>query len=303
MQKDRIHIIGAAILDVLVAPAEPEVFTSGSYPAQDIRIAFGGDAQNEAFVLARLGKKVTLNAVVGTDAQGDMIRQRCRDNNIMLLEGNDSREIQTGINVVLIRENGERNFLTNQNGSLRKLTLGDVQMPFPEDVGIVCFASIFVFPHISGKELAVIFAQAKAQGITVCADMTKRKGKETVADLAEALVYVDYLIPNEEEACLVTGAASAEQAASVLQQAGAKNVVIKCGSRGCYVLGQEAGCGYYVPAQEAVCVDTTGAGDSFAAGFLYGLSEGWELYKCAEFANSCGAKAVGQVGATTWCEC
>jgi len=302
MQKDRIHIIGAAILDVLVTPAEPEVFINGSYPADDIRIAFGGDAQNEAFVLARLGKKVTLNAVVGSDAQGNMIRQRCQENGIRLVEGKNNSDIRTGVNVVLVQKNGERNFLTNRNGSLRKLTLEDVQMPFADDTGIVCFASIFVFPCITGKEMAKIFSQAKAQEITVCADMTKRKGQETIADLQEALIYVDYLIPNEEEACLVTGAVSAEQAAFLLRQAGVKNVIIKCGKRGCYVLAQNADNGYYVPAQEAACVDTTGAGDSFAAGLLYGLSEGWELRKCAEFANDCGAKAVGMIGATSWCE-
>ncbi|MBR2949253.1 MAG: sugar kinase [Lachnospiraceae bacterium] len=302
MRKNRIFIIGAAILDVLVTPAEPEVFENGSYPAEEIRIAFGGDAQNEAFVLARLGKAVSLNAVVGKDAQGKMIRQRCRENNIELVEGQNNSDIQTGVNVVLVRQNGERNFLTNRNGSLRKLKLSDVQMPFPEDTGILCFASIFVFPHLTGKEMAVIFEQAKAQGITVCADMTKRKQQETIADLEEALVYVDYLFPNEEEACLISGVDSTEQAAYLLRRAGAKNVIIKCGKRGCYVLAQNADDGYYVPAQEAVCVDTTGAGDSFAAGFLYGLSEGWEMRKCAEFANSCGAKAVGYVGATTWCE-
>lgn len=44
------------------------------------------------------------------------------------------------------------------------------------------------------------------------------------------------------------------------------------------------------------CVDTTGAGDSFAAGFVYALSEGKSLKECAEFANACGAKAVQSVG-------
>ena len=147
--------------------------------------------------------------------------------------------------------------------------------------------------------MASIFSQAKAQGIIVCADMTKRKNGETVEDIAAALQYVDYLIPNEEEAYLVTGADTPETAAFILKQAGVKNIIIKCGKRGCYVLGDT---GFYVPAvSDAVCVDTTGAGDSFAAGFVYGISEGWDLHRCAEFANSCGAKAIARVGATSWC--
>jgi len=300
IEKDKIHIIGAAILDVLVTPAEPEVFDTGSYSADNIQIHFGGDALNEAIVLSALGKKVTLNTIVGRDPEGDLICQHCEKMGILLTDNCRRLNLQTGVNVVLVQKNGERNFLTNRNGSLRKLTIEDIAVPFPDDVKILCFASIFVFPQIGGGELAEIFEQAKKQGILVCADMTKRKKNETVADLAPALQYVDYLLPNEEEAYLVTGAETVEAAAAVLLQAGAKNVIVKCGSKGCYVLNGESG--FYVPAVEGtVCVDTTGAGDSFAAGFICGLSEGWDLYRCAEFANRCGAQAVSRIGATSWC--
>ena len=56
-----------------------------------------------------------------------------------------------------------------------------------------------------------------------------------------------------------------------------------------------------IPAVEGIRpVDTTGAGDSFAAGFIYGLSQGWSLEESARFGNECGARAVQQIGATTW---
>ena len=355
--KDKVLLIGAAILDVLVTPAGPEVFEAGSCPAEKIQMSFGGDGLNESLVLAALGKKVYLNTVLGNDPEGDMIQLHCEKKGITLAETCRKDGMQTGINVVLVEKNGERNFLTNRNGSLRKVSKADIPMPCPEDVGVLCFASIFVSPEFSTADMADIFRQAKAQRITVCADMTKRKRGETVADIAEALQYVDYLIPNEEEAYLVTGADTLERAAAVLQAAGVKNVIIKCGKKGCYILEEKsikelgievkkdclnddaadgkgyqrkdaedkeecrrmdvidkeerqridaadsnAVSGYYVPAVPDVqCIDTTGAGDSFAAGFVYGISEGWEIRRCAEFANQCGAKAVAQVGATTWC--
>ena len=130
-----------------------------------------------------------------------------------------------------------------------------------------------MFPEIDCRSLKKIFAQAKSQGMTVCADMTKRKHGETVEDIKEALEYVDYILPNEEEACLVTGKDTAEEAAECLLEAGVKNVVIKCGARGCLVRNRRE-C-YRVMAKPGVrCIDTTGAGDSFAAGFIYALSEG-----------------------------
>lgn len=296
-----ITIIGASILDILVSPADPGVFETGSSPAESITMSFGGDALNEAMVLAHLGKTVQLQTVLGDDVQGAMIRKRCEELGIVLQDSCVREKLRTGINVVLVQADGERNFLTDKNGSLRKLRVEDLELDFPGSTKVVSFASIFVFPEIGNAQLVQIFSAAKKQGKILCADMTKRKNRESVEDIREALGYLDYLIPNEEEACLLTGCESAQAAAEALLAAGVGAVIIKCGSRGCLVAeGKEQ---YMVPAVPGVaCVDTTGAGDSFAAGFLYGLSEGWAVRKCAEFANACGARAVTELGASTWCE-
>lgn len=296
-----IIVIGAAILDVLVTPAEAQVFETGSYPAQDIRMMPGGDGMNEAVVLARLGADVMLETVTGDDMAGNVVRTYCLKNGVGLVNKTGKPGLLTGINVVLIQKNGERNFLTNSNGSLRKLRLQDIQIPFPDDAKILCFASIFVSPELGNEELVQIFSAAKAQQMTVCADMTKRKRGETLKDIAEALNYVDYLFPNKEEAALVTGETDPVKAADAFYRAGVKHVVIKCGADGCYIKAEdEAG---FVPAVENVkCIDTTGAGDSFSAGFVFALSEGKGLRECAEFANRCGAKAVARIGAATWSE-
>lgn len=296
-----ITIIGASIIDILVRPAGAEVFATGSSPAENISMSFGGDALNEAMVLAHLGKKVQLQTVLGNDMQGDMIWNRCEELGIAFQVSCRKNDLRTGINVVLIQENGERSFLTDKNGSLRKLRVEDLNLQFPKSTKIVCFASIFVFPEIGNSQMVQIFSAAKNQGKILCADMTKCKNKETVEDIREALSYLDYLMPNEEEACLLTGCNHAEAAADVLLAAGVGTVVIKCGSRGCLVANSEER--YQVPAVSRVkCVDTTGAGDNFAAGFVYGLSQGWNTRKCAEYANACAAKSVEWVGAVTWCE-
>lgn len=294
-----IIIIGAAIIDVIARPVSEKVFKTGSCPMDDICMTTGADALNEALILSKMGKNVRLDAVFGDDEAGKLIQDQCRKNHIMIEERQIRREIPTGINVVLVDENGERSFLTNPNGSLRSLRLEDIRMPFEDDAKILCFASIFVFPNIGSDELVQIFAQAKKQGITVCADMTKCKYGETLEEMKEAFSYIDYLMPNEEEACLITGQSDAENAAKSFIKAGVKNVIIKCGKRGCLVMNKYES--YMVPAKEnTCCIDTTGAGDSFAAGFICALSEGKSLKECAQFANECGAKAVGVMGATKW---
>lgn len=295
-----IIIIGASILDVLVRPADPDVFQTGSSPAEEIRMSVGADALNEATVLAKLGKKVRLETIIGSDRAGKYIEDHCREVGIDLPKDCTRDDISTGINVVLIGRDGARHFLTDPHSTLRKLTVKDIHMQFSESAGFVCFASIFVFPEIGPLEMETIFRRAKEQGKIVCADMTKRKKNETVADLACALRYVDYLFPNDEEAMLLTGKGTAEEAAEALRDSGAGTVVVKCGSRGCYLLEKKEK-GVWIPAEYGVeCLDTTGAGDSFAAGFLFALSEGKSVKECAEYGNHCGARAVRVVGATEW---
>ncbi len=296
-----ITIIGAAILDVLVQPVDREVFETGSWPVEDMQMHMGGDGANEALVLAGLGKRVQLQTVLGSDLAGRMILARLRERGVFIEDSCVQEDLVTGINTVLIQKDGERCFLTNPKGSLRRLSLEHIRMPFPKDSRILCLASIFVSPLLGVKELETIFAQAKQQGITVCADLTKRKNGETVGDMAPALRYIDYLLPNAEEAKLLTGEKTVEEAARALQECGVTHVVVKCGSRGCYVLEEKEG--YWVPPEHPVnCIDTTGAGDSFAGGFLAALSEGKDIRECARFANQCGGKAVSCVGAVSWLE-
>lgn len=294
-----ILIIGAAIIDVLVRPADETVFEVGSYAAEDIQMSVGADALNEATILARMGKSVRLNTVLGDDKAGRFLQNHIQSCGIEMDVSCIKKDLKTGINVVLVKPEGSRHFLTNPQGSLRRLRISDICMPFPDSVQIICFASIFVFPEIRTKELCQIFSQAKKQGKIVCADMTKCKNRETLEEMAEAFAEIDYLFPNDEEAMLFTQKDTVEEAAEAFVRAGVKHVIIKCGARGAYVRTKTKG--YWAPAKEGVMVvDTTGAGDSFAAGFLAALSEGKCLEECVQAANSCGAEAVGVIGATEW---
>ncbi len=295
----QIVILGAAILDVLVNPASEAVFQTGSYGAEDIRLSTGGDAFNEAIILSGLGKQVQLRTVIGTDAAGRFIQDRCQENGIEMGPDCIRQGLSTGINVVLVTDDGERHFLTNANGSLRNLTLSDVSEPFPDSARVACFASLFVSPKIGPGEMEILFSQIKAQGKILCADLTKCKQGETLADLAPALRYVDYLFPNAEEACLLTGMSTPEAAAEAFLSAGVSHVIIKSGAKGCYV--RDASTFAWVsPEAAGPIVDSTGAGDSFAAGFLNALLEDEPILTCAQEGNRCGARCIRQMGATDW---
>lgn len=289
-------IIGAGILDVLARPVDEAVFRTGSQPAQDIAISFGGDALNEATVLARLGKNVQLMTVLGQDEAGDMIFEHCKNSRISTDCLVRSTDFPTGINLVLVDGQGERSFITNPHSSLRRLAPEHIDPSRLAKAPILCFASIFVSPRFSPGDMAALFRQARESGCTVCADMTKCKNQETLDDLSEALPFVDYIFPNYEEARLVSRLDDPDQIAGAFLDHGVGCIVMKLGARGCLVQTREER--HLIPAwPHTSCIDTTGAGDNFAAGFLYALSEGMPLPACARFANATASIAVEAVGA------
>ena len=248
MQNPEIVIIGAAIIDVLAYPVNAKVFEAGSYSTEDIHMSTGADALNEATILAKKGRRVQLETVIGQDDAGKFIQTHCDDAGIIVRDACIKKEEKTGMNIVLVEQDGTRSFLTNPHGTLRSLKVEHIQMPFPESAKIICFASIFVFPKIDPDKLMQIFSQAKMQGKIVCADMTKRKKGETLEDMAEAFSYIDYLFPNDEEAMLLTETESVEEAAECIKSTGVGNVIIKCGKRGCYIRTDVENC--WIAAEE-----------------------------------------------------
>ena len=109
---------------------------------------------------------------------------------------------------------------------------------------------------------------------------------------------MDYLFPNFEEAKLLTGKETLDDIADSFLNCGVKTVVIKTGKRGCFI--KRVDMKIEVPAVSGItAIDTIGAGDNFASGFISALLEGKTLRECALFANATAAISVLSVGATT----
>lgn len=293
-----ITIIGAAILDVLARPVEKEDLMGRSTPAECITMSVGGDAANEAATLARLGKRVNLITKLGADLTGKILIHYFDELGISLEDSNVEENLDTGINVVLVEKSAERSFITNKNGSLRRLGLKDIPPAALEKSPLLCFASIFVSPLFDVPSMAALFKAAKEKGRTLCADMTRCKNGEKLEDIREAIQYLDYLFPNYEEAKAVSGKEDLDEIADAFLDCGVSCIVIKTGAKGCLIKTKESR--FAIPAcPDTNCIDTTGAGDNFAAGFLYALSEKLPLEECGRFANAVASLAVEAVGACT----
>lgn len=292
-------IIGAAIMDILTQPVNADVFTTGSMPANHIAAHTGGDAMNEATVLAGLGASVRLVSKIGQDAAGNMILRHCKDFRINTSFVSRDASLDTGINIVLIDETGERYFITAPNNCQRRFYPEDVTDDALLNGKYLCFASIFVAPAFDNTALHDLFSRAKAHGLILCADMTKRKNQETVSDMKDSLSLLDYIFPNYEEASLLTGLADYDEIADAFLSCGVGHVILKAGSRGCFI--KTASERYWIaPYPNADCLDTTGAGDTFTACFLYALNQGMSLPECGRFANAGASICIEHIGAAGW---
>ena len=141
------------------------------------------------------------------------------------------------------------------------------------------------------KPLSVAVEELNQEKIRILAD------GETIEDVREALSYIDYFFPNYDEAAVLTGKTDIDEIADVLLTCGVKNVILKIGKRGCLVKNAKER--FITPAYpKATVVDTTGAGDNFASGFLSFLMEGKKLREASQFANCAASLAIEKIGAT-----
>lgn len=291
--------VGASVIDIPLQPVNKEVFDCESYPLQQINMAIGGDALNESTIISRLGHKVSLLSMVGKDVAGYYIVDHCMKNKIDTIGIKQREDVDTSINIGLVTEDGERTFITNRNGSLWKTTIDDIDLSLVKNAKLLSYGSFFNNPLLKDKELVKLFKKAKKENMIISADMIKPRNNETFEDIKESLSYVDYFFPNFDEASLMTGKYKIEDVADEILSYGVGCVIIKIGSKGAYIKSMD---GYQkiVPALKGITpIDTIGAGDNFASGFITGLLEDKSLEECGKIANVTAAVSIQSVGATT----
>ena len=293
-----ISIIGAGVIDVLAGAVDEKILTSDIKEMDFIEMSFGGDALNEAVALSRLGKKVQWISNVGNDDAGKKILNFAAENGINISGVKVETGLATSITLVLVEKSGERFFLTNPHASMRKLAEEDIIPHVDEMADIVSFASMFISTTLDIAATERIFKKIKAAGKILAFDMKFPRHGETLQDMAGILSNADYFFPNEDELAALAGETDIYKNISSLLEYGLKCAVVKRGGKGCIIATKNEQIEIPAYPVEKV-IDTTGAGDCFAAGFLYALSEGWRLEDCGKFACAVASCSVEEVGAVT----
>lgn len=296
MKKLDVLCVGVMLTDLLLGPLSQGIFDRETTFVDHMQFTTGGDALNEGIVLARLGKKVGLIGQVGKDLFGQYIIQRCEENSIDHKGIIRSAEIATRTNVVLIKEDGQRHFIKTMPTRSQSFRKEDIAFEQLKEARAVSLASIFSSKLRDPEIIYEIVKCAKDGGAVTFADTVPFEQEAPLEYLAKALPYIDYILPNLEEAGMLTGKSTPEEMADVLLDAGVKNIAIKMGETGCFLKNQ--GGAFHIPGLKVKVVDTTGAGDHFTAGFIASALDGKDFAACGEYANTLAGRSTEYVGAT-----
>ena len=289
----QVYCVGNAVADVLAKPVDHLAPRGTSQPLDDVALAPGGNSINTAIALARLGVSVRLAAAVGDDRFGQFIRDRIRAEGIGVAGLVTLPGAKTSTSIVLVEASGERRFLHLRGVSAlfsgRNLDWGQVK-----GSQIFHYASAFALPAFDENSLAPALQRARELGcltsMNICWDV-QGKWLKTVQP---ALAHTDFIFPNREEGQQLTGESAPAAIASRLRALGVQTVIVKLGAAGCYVDSPQGS--FTSPGFAVQPMDTTGAGDGFAAGFLAAICRRQSLPLAARQANATGALATLRLG-------
>ena len=289
--KNRVLVVGDVMTDVIVVPEGPIV--KGSDRRATVRSRPGGSGANQAVWLGAMGANVTFAARVGADDKL-MYENYFRGLGVVPVLSGD-RELPSGVLVTIVDPDGERSFLTDRGANLN-LSPADIDDSLLDDIGMVMVSGYSFFAPGPRAAVQALFAAAKARGIVVAVDPAS-VGFLVEVGAAQFLAWTsgaDAIFANESEAEALTGVIGHK---AQMQALGShyETVLIKRGRLGAAIGGRN-GIRVELPAPEVTVVDSTGAGDAFAAGFIAARLAGAGEAEALARAIEAGAKAVQSIG-------
>lgn len=294
-------VVGIAVVDAVARPVDASPAPGGLRFFDELTFTTGGNALNVSVALAKLGVPVDLVARVGTDPLGDFVIRELERHVVSSAHVARDHHRSTSFSFVSVPTSGERSFL-HTTGANATLSSTDVPPLLFAGKRFALITGTMLMDTLDGDQTVELLRAAHAAGAQTLLDTVFVEGvphNEWRRRVLPALPVLDYFIPSEAEARAITNEDDPRSMACSLQRAGAANVIIKLGARGVFCL-DTSGAQTLVPSFNVTpVVDTTGAGDCWAAGFLFGLRDHQPIEHAARFANAVAALSTRALGATT----
>ncbi len=298
----RLIAAGHASCDLPFRPVSKNVFESDTTWVDKVEILTGGDALNAIVGLTMLGmgEEARLVSVVGDDAFGRLIAERITERGVDTSGLIVRPEVNSIVTCILIDEDNERHFLCSGNAA-SSLCVNDVMQAISDDTEYLHIGSFMSLDMLEHENAERVFKAARERNIKTSFDVTFDDTGEWLGKIRSALPYTDIFFASYDEAvCLSGGLKAPRDIAEFFRREGIGSFVLKLGINGCYATDYKTLVEMPTYTDHPV-VDTTGAGDSFVAGYLYGVLRGFSMEECCLIGNVNGTLTVGTLGANTGC--
>ncbi|HVO44438.1 MAG TPA: sugar kinase [Aggregatilineales bacterium] len=287
-----IAVVGDLNVDLVLCGDVTPAFGQTEKLVDEATLTMGSSSAIFACGAARLGMRVASIGKIGDDEFGRFMLREMSGRGLDTAGVVIDPMLKTGVGVILSRPE-DRAILTYL-GSLAALSYADIDFSILERSRHLHIGAYFLLNALQ-PDVAALFRKARAAGLTVSLDTNYDPSGKWNSHVSKALEAADIFLPNETEACAITGSSDPMAALNILAEH-VPIVAVKLGPRGAAARwGREV----VESAPPSIpVVDTTGAGDSFDAGFIYGYLKGWDLPAMLRFACICGALSTRAAGGT-----
>jgi sugar/nucleoside kinase (ribokinase family) len=249
---------------------------------EKLSMSLGGSASNFTVTISRLGVKSGIITRVGKDYFGGFARRELKKEGVGIHRLLKIAE-PTGMTFIAVDKAGERS-MYNSMGANAKLNLEKEDIQYIKDSPLL---------HLTGMYIEVVEEASKHANTLSFSPGTILSGYGVDA-LEKVMERTSILFLNKKEVKILTGM-DFEEGAPMLVDRGVPMVVVTCGSEGANLYTEEGI--MHSPSREVNCLDTTGAGDTFAAGFISAFIKGKSPVECLESGNMVASSCVEKLGA------
>ncbi len=288
-----VAIVGELCVDLILSGDVTPAFGQAEKLIDDALLTIGSSSAIFACAAARLGLRVAFFGLAGDDLFGrfmvDALAARGIDTGGIVIDP----AIKTGITVHLSR--GVDRAMLTYSGSIGALRSGQIDLERVLQARHLHMGSYYLLDALR-PNVPALFAAARARGLTVSLDTNFDPSGQWDGGIEQVLAEVDCFLPNETEARAVARTQDWQAALDRLVEQ-VPLVVVKRGAAG--AAGRHGAAYAEAQAPQVTVVDTTGAGDTFDAGFVYAYLAGWPLERALRFACICGALSTEGPGGTS----
>ncbi|MCS4541936.1 MAG: carbohydrate kinase family protein [Euryarchaeota archaeon] len=287
MKKFDVITIGAVLADQIgyankLPERDEEIFVS------NLIMRSGGSAANTAVACSRLGLRTGFVGKIGSDSLGDMLLNDLKTEGVDTSQIKRTKEKPTGTCIVIIDKDNNRHMYAF-SGAANFLTKNDINENYVLSSKIVHLADL---KNIDPLEKAAKIASSKVKVSLNPGGLIIGLGYKKIKKL---LSLTDIYISSKSEAEALYGTNSTQKLIDLLLQENIEIVALTLGPDGCIVANSKER--YKISSYNVKVVDTTGAGDAFSAGFIYGLIKKFPLKKCGEYGNATATLCITTLGA------